>query len=200
MSARRIPRAGAALALLAAAALVGSSACQEKRQAAVARPRERVRIAAPAPERPLDPEFLMRGLLSLKKQLGSELQLLELQAVPFGVSLQLARDGKVVEYVYEESPDPAEPGKVFGPTQAGLVGQGELERNVFPLGEIDVDGISKSFDVARRSVDPDDGQVERVIVRRFFPFGEGVRARVYVYSPRMSGAIDTNPNGVPLRR
>jgi len=139
-------------------------------------------------------------VLSLKKQLGAELALLELQAVPFGVSIQLAKGGKVVEYTYEESRSRSEPGKVFGPFEAGLLGQGELERNLFPLGELDVHGIGKAFDVARRSVDPDDGVVERLLVRRFFPFGEGVRARIYVYSPRMPGSIDTNPNGIPLKR
>jgi hypothetical protein len=160
----------------------------------------RVQVAALAPDKPLEGEFLLRAILSLKKQLGADITLLELQAVPFGVSLQLAKADKILEYTYEESEDRAEPGKVFGPFEAGLLGQGELERNLFPLAELDLDGIGKAFDVARRSVDPDDGVVERLVVRRFLPFGDGVRARIYIYSPRMPGSIDTNPNGIPLKR
>lgn len=160
----------------------------------------RVLIAPRTPEKPLDGEFLLRAVLNLKKQLGAGLSVLELQAVPFGVSIQVAKDGKIVEYTYEESRSRSDPGKVFGPFEAALLGQGELERNLFPLGELDLDGIGKAFDVARRSIDPDDGVVERLVVRRFFPFGEGVRARIYVYSPRMPGSIDTNPNGIPLKR
>jgi hypothetical protein len=161
---------------------------------------EPVVIAPRAPIRPLDPDFLMRGVLSLKKQLGGDLHLLEVQAVPFGISLQLERSGKIVEYIYEESDNPADPGKVRGPLEAAVEGQGELERNLFRLDELDFDGLGKSFEVARKSVDPEDGKVERLVVRRFFPFGDGVRARVYVYSPRMPGSIDANPSGVPLLR
>jgi hypothetical protein len=159
-----------------------------------------IAIATVPPERSVEPEFLLRGILTLKKQLGADLKLLEVQAVPFGISIQLERSGKIVEYVYEERPDPSVPGAVRGPEEARIEGQGELERNLFSLSEVDFDGIGKSFEVARKSVDPEDGQVERLIVRRFFPFGDGVRARVFVYSPRMPGSIDTNPSGVPLRR
>lgn len=188
-----------AIGLVGLASSAASAGCKSEESPREAEP-ARVRIAARAPEKPLEGELLLRALLSFKKQLGAELSLLELQAVPFGVSIQVGKGGKVVEYTYEESKNRSEPGKIFGPFEAGLLGQGELDRNLFPLRELDLDGIGKAFEVARRSVDPDDGVVERLLVRRFFPFGEGVRARIYVYSPRMPGSIDTNPNGIPLKR
>jgi hypothetical protein len=188
--------------LLSAALSLGTSTwgCSKPEVVRPERTEEPIHIAPRAPARPLDPEFLLRGILGLKKQLGGDLRLLEVHAVPFAISLQLERGGKVLEYTYEESEKPSEQGKVRGPLEATVEGQGELERNLFQLAEIDFDGLGKSFEVARKSVDPEDGKVERLVIRRFFPFGEGVRARVYVYSPRMPGSIDTNPNGVPLRR
>lgn len=155
---------------------------------------------APMPKAPLEPEFLLRGTLALKKRLGDGAQLLELRAAPRALSLQTKVGEVIHEYVYLESDDPKIEGHVEGPRISPLLGQGALEDNLFSSGELDVIGIGKAFDVARRAVDPDDGVVERIVARRFLPFGEGVRVRIYVASPRMSGSIDTNPNGVPLRR
>lgn len=152
------------------------------------------------PKAPLEPEFLLRGTLALKKRLGDGAQLLELRAAPRAISLQTKVGEVIHEYVYLESDDPNVEGRVEGPHVSPLLGQGALEDNLFSSGELDIIGIGKAFDVARRAVDPEDGVVERIVARRFLPFGEGVRVRIYVASPRMSGSIDTNPNGVPLRR
>lgn len=155
---------------------------------------------APMPRTALDPEFMLRGMLALKKRMGDETNLLELRAVPRKLSVQVKVGDSIQEFVYVETEDPKTLGRIDGPRSSPLLGEGKIEDNLFPAREIDVVGIGKAFDVAKRAVDPDDGLVERVIVRRFLPFGEGVRARIYVASPRLPGSIDTNPNGVPLKR
>lgn len=152
------------------------------------------------PRSPLDPEFLLRGMLALKKRMGEGAELLELRAVPRALSLQTLAGQAVHEFVYIETDDPKVEGRIEGPKVSPLLGRGTLKDNLFPASEIDIVGIGKAFDVAKRAIDPDDGLVERVIIRRFLPFGEGVRARIYIASPRMSGSIDTNPSGVPLKR
>lgn len=154
----------------------------------------------PMPKAALEPEFLLRGTLALKKRLGEGAQLLELRATPRAISLQTKVGEVIHEYVYLESDDPKVQGHVEGPRISPLLGQGTIDDNLFSSSELDVIGIGKAFDVARRAVDPEDGVVERLVARRFLPFGEGVRVRIYVASPRMSGSIDTNTNGVPLRR
>lgn len=147
----------------------------------------------------LDADFLVRGVLTLKKSLGPEPQVLELRAMPRVIALQIERDGRIFEHRYEESEDPTEPAKLPPAEENPLVGQGDLSENIFPLNELNLNGIGRSFELARRAIDPSDGHVEKLIVRRYLPFGTSVRARIYVASPRMPGAIDTNSQGIPLK-
>jgi hypothetical protein len=90
-------------------------------------------------------------------------------------------------------------GKVDPPVQVPVYGKGDLAKNGFTAKDVDLQGIATSFSVALRAVDPTDGWVRELVVRRYFPFGNAVRARIFVESPRMSGSIDTNGNGIPLR-
>ncbi len=102
----------------------------------------------------------------------------------------------------ERETTPGQPpvGRVYGPVEVELRGQGQVAENLFQFSDVDLNAIARSFPTAQLAVDPDDGKVERLVVRRFLPFTEGLRARVFVYSPRMSGSIDTNENGIPLKR
>lgn len=155
---------------------------------------------AAQPPRPIDPEFVLRGLLTLKPQLGNLPRVLEIRAEGSTVSVQLGQAGHVREYVYQETGDQNRPHQIVGPTENPLVGEGDLDANLFPLADVDVAAIGRQFEMARKAVDPTDGQITRLIVRRNLPFGDAVRARIYVDSPRLPGSMDTNATGVPLRR
>lgn len=183
--------------------VLGALACRrvenEPKPDPEAGPEDPASLAA-MPDAPLDPEFLLRGMLALKKRMGDGAELLELRAVPRRLSVQTHSGSAVHEFIYLETEDPKVEGRISGPHVSPLLGQGTLEENLFPASDLDIIGIGKAFDVARKSIDPEDGVVERLIVRRFFPFGDGVRARIYVASPRMPGSVDTNPNGIPLKR
>jgi hypothetical protein len=91
-------------------------------------------------------------------------------------------------------------GRIFGPEPIPTRGQGEVKDNVFPLSEIDLPQMGKAFQVARLAIDPEDGKVSRLVIRRYLPFSSRVRARIFVESPRMGGSIDVNEKGVPLKR
>lgn len=166
---------------------------------------ESVRAEAARPPVPLSAAFLSRALSALDKSLAEDTEVLEIRASGRQLSVQLAQGEtkklEQVDYV-EREVTPGQPpvGRVYGPVAVELRGQGQVTDNLFQFSEVDLDAIARSFPTAQQAVDPDDGKVERLVVRRFLPFTEGLRARVYVYSPRMSGSIDTNENGVPLKR
>jgi hypothetical protein len=47
-------------------------------------------------------------------------------------------------------------------------------------------------------VDPQDGSVSLIVIRRNLPFSTDVRFRVFVNSPRQNGQLDANRFGHPL--
>jgi len=175
-------------------ALIG---CRESRPGPVVTPAQVDRLQA---DRPIDPEFVLRGLLTLKPQLGGSPRILEIRADGASVSVQLGQAGHVREFIYRETGDQKHPHQIVGPSESPLVGEGDLDANLFPLADVDIAGIGRQFEMARKAVDPTDGRVTRLIVRRNLPFGDAVRARIYVDSPRLPGSMDTNATGVPLRR
>lgn len=191
---------GLAVSLSALAALACARSSDERTRSEDPVLESKAESLAPMPGSALDPEFLLRGMLALKKRMGEGAELLELRAIPQALSIQVRAGEAIHEFVYLETDDPKVEGHIEGPRVSPLLGQGTLQDNLFPASDLDVIGIGRSFDVAKKAIDPDDGLVEKVIVRRFFPFGDGVRARIYVGSPRMPGSIDTNPTGVPLKR
>jgi hypothetical protein len=166
---------------------------------------EAARVEVTPPPVPLSAAFLTRALSALEKSLAEDTELLEIRASGRQFSIQIAQGEtkklEQIDYVEREMV-PGQPpvGRLYGPVPVELRGQGQVADNLFQFSEVDLDAIARSFPTAQLAVDPDDGKVERLVVRRFLPFTEGLRARVYVYSPRMSGSIDTNENGVPLKR
>lgn len=151
----------------------------------------------------LDGVRVAQAIDSLMPHLGPEPSLLELRANGAGVTLQVVRaetaPPQVVEFHYPFATDGGPDGSVEGPREVPLRGTGETQENAFPLGELDLAKITAAFSVARRAVDPADGRVRELIVRRMLPFHRSIRARIYVDSPRMSGSIDTNAGGTPLK-
>src|SRR5262249_11340544 len=82
--------------------------------------------------------------------------------------------------------------------KAELRGPGELATNLFALRDVALEKLPELATLAASAVDPQDGKVVRVLVRRQLPQTEAVRFRVYVESPRVSGQADFDANGTPL--
>jgi len=152
----------------------------------------------------LDGALLARALRALEPHVPKAMTLLEVRATPTSVEMQLIVDQGVTALRYRESPAPAgsqmgiPTGVVDPPVQVPVYGNGNLVENGFLPTEVDLGAIASAFPVAQKAVDPTDGWVRELVVRRFLPFGSSVRARIYVESPRMSGSIDTNGKGIPL--
>jgi hypothetical protein len=111
--------------------------------------------------------------------------------------------GSLVQLDYIERPGAqGQPpiGQIRGPLRIEVKGSGEVKDNLFPFSEVNLPAIARSFRIAVLAVDPEDGKVEKLVIRRNLPFGTRVRGRIYVQSPRMSGSIDINENGTPLKR
>lgn len=164
-------------------------------------------LAKPAlvPRQPLSPAFLARGLLALEKHLKGR-KMLEFRATVDRLSAQVKAGPTVeaiVQFDYVERPgEPGQPpvGNVFGPAPVPMKGKGDFEQNLFLYEEVKLLQMAKAFSLAVKAVDPLDGRVEKLIVRRNLPFGKRVRGRIYVASPRLPGSIDVNEKGVVLKR
>lgn len=167
------------------------------------------RMPRPSPgqkPQPVDRALVARALRALESKLPESATFLEIRVLPSQVELQLIADQSVTSLRYREqalpgAPQLAEPlGRVDPPVQVPVYGEGDLKENGFSASEVDLPAITNAFGTAIKAVDPTDGWVKEVVIRRYLPFGTAVRARIYVASPRMSGSIDTNGNGIPLRR
>src|SRR5690606_24547422 len=105
------------------------------------------------------------------------------------------KSGALIQLDYiERQAEPGQPpiGRIFGPQIVPILGQGKLEENLFPFSDIQLEKMGRSFKIASLAVDPKDGKVARLVVRRYLPFSEGIRGRIFVESPRMNGSIDVN--------
>ena len=152
----------------------------------------------------LDGALLTRALRAMEQHFPQPMTLLEVRATPTSVEMQLIVDQGVTALRYRETPTTPgaqlviPTGVVDPPMQVPVYGNGNLVENGFSPSEIDLAAIASAFPVAEKAVDPTDGWIRELVVRRFLPFGNAVRARIYVESPRMSGSIDTNGKGIPL--
>ncbi len=164
-----------------------------------------IEIAETDETHPVDKGLLARALRALEPELPQKVSLLEIRARPGVVELQLISNQAVTSLRYREAHPPdtqlsGPVGTVDPPVQVPVYGEGRLSENGFSPDEVDLQAIASAFPIAIKAVDPVDGWVRELVIRRFFPFGTAVRARIYVESPRMAGAIDTNGNGIPLRK
>lgn len=157
--------------------------------------------SASAPPAELDRVGVVRALDTMLPRLGDAPSLLELRATPAGLALQVIEkgSGRVVEYGCAFEADGQPSPLVTGPITLPMKGEGDLSENSFPLSDIDLGKITAAFPIAKKAVDPSDGAVRELVVRRYLPFSRGLRARIFVDSPRLSGSLDTNPNGLPIK-
>lgn len=151
----------------------------------------------------LEAAFVLRAARALDAHRDPKAPLIEVRASGRKLEMQWQNGDAVMAAAYEESPPltqlaPPEP-RIVGPGHVPVYGVGNLGDNAFPASELDLTKVVAAFDVAKKAVDPADGRVFELVARRNLPFGTAVRARIYVDSPRMSGSIDTNGSGVPLK-
>lgn len=161
------------------------------------------RAPLPPPPAALTPGFLVRATGALAGYLKPESALLEIRASGSVFSVQLQnqpprRDIVQVDYV-EFTRHGLRESRIYGPNIVPQLGQGKIEQNLFSFADINLPQMAKAFPVAKLAVDPESGEIEQLIVRRFLPFSTRVRARIFVRSPRIPGSIDTNEDGTPLK-
>ena len=145
----------------------------------------------------LEAEPLERALGALTTALRrgeAEVQVLELRATAESLVLQVAdptAPGRVLQWEYSE-------GEVKQPALVELRGDGKLDENLFPLESVYLKAIPRLCSIAIGHVDPQDGHVSRIVIRRNLPFSQDVRFRLFVDSPRRSRLLDANRFGHPL--
>jgi hypothetical protein len=88
-----------------------------------------------------------------------------------------------------------ESGVISGPVSVRLEGGGQLEHNLFPLSELDASAIPELVAQAALRVDPQNGKVTRIVVRRNLSMLSDVRLRVYVASPLLDSHVDATGEG-----
>jgi len=134
-------------------------------------------------------ERLGPALQALRAKAGGRLLRLEIRARELTLQVEDANTpGAVLELHYRD-------GKVSEPEHATLRGKGQLADNLFDVSELKLEAIPELLREAARRVDPENGTVDWVLVRRNLPDSEDVQLRVYVTSPRRSGYIDADGSG-----
>ena len=140
-------------------------------------------------------EPLERFLGGLATRVGSQARVLSLDLRAHRAIVQAEdrqKPGHVVEHELVNG--------AFGePRSAEVRGSGELEVNLFPLSEVALRRVPELVTRATTEVDPAQGKVTRVLVRRHLPKTDAVRFRVYVESPRVSGSVDFDQDGNTVR-
>lgn len=140
----------------------------------------------------LSQERLAPALAALEERAGGKLLRLELRASEIVMQAEdPSSAGNVVELHYRD-------GKVSEPEHASLRGKGQLADNLFALSDVKLDALPALTRAALQRVDPENGSVELVLVRRNLPDSDEVRVRVYVKSPRQSGYLDADRTLAPL--
>lgn len=147
----------------------------------------------------LEADSLDRGIAQLKRAVGgnntdSEISVLELRATPERLLLQAedpTHEGRVLQWEYTRA-------GVRGPIEVELRGNGDLKENLYSLDGVYLKAIPRLTSIAVSHVDPQDGRVTSIVIRRNLPFTQDVRFRVFVNSPRKNGQLDANRFGHPL--
>lgn len=138
-----------------------------------------------------------RFLPALKKvedRVGGDAQLLELRIAASEIRVQVQNRNlpkRIDEFRYEN-------GEIKGPFPVELKGSGVLSKNLFPLSKVHLDELPKLLKLAVQKVDPQDGKVERIVLRRNYPLSDDVRFRIFVESPRRKGYLDATEWGHPI--
>lgn len=155
-------------------------------------------IAAVVQPAPPGPSLYTRATLEkavddVLGKLGASTGILSIELFPDHARFQVeaATPGDVAEYDWRA-------GVVQGPSRIETRGKGSLQQNLFLLSSLELSNVPSLVEVARSRVDPDQGVVTRVLIRRNLPIDENVGIRVYVDSPLRSSHVDADAHGRPL--
>lgn len=189
-------RAIFALALSGVLAL--STGCEALAKKERLRPDETTRTGSASKAGPslLDAAAVNAAKLAIDDSLGPSVKALELRAYPDHWVLQAQdpeRSGRLFQLEYRD-------GRLGTPLEMTLRGSGDLEENLFLLGKVAFDKLPELAEKARQEVDPEDGVVDYVLIRRALPFERDVRLRVFVKSPRRDGYLDADQRGRPIEK
>ncbi len=174
--------------------LCSALGCRERRRG-TSQGRSDGVVAKPAatPVNLLSPGQLVRFREAVSRQWGAELRVLRVELAPARITLQLqpsATEG-AAEYSYTS-------GGFEGPFALALRGSGALEQNVFAFSAVEWENLPSLLELARTRVDAQQGQAERVLVRRNLPQDDSIGIRVYVKSPFRDGQVDADARGRPI--
>jgi succinyl-diaminopimelate desuccinylase len=189
----RIGGTVATLAFVAGAALTGAvtTGCAEGTRPGVSRS-DAVTSTTDAGPPLFEREPLTRFIGALTARVGEDARVLALDLRQHGATVQVAdATGSVVEHELTG-------GVLAEPRTAEVRGSGKLDTNLFPLSSVALDRIPELATRAANEIDPSEGKVTRILVRRHLPKNEAVRFRVYVDSPRLSGSVDFDQSGNQL--
>jgi len=134
---------------------------------------------------------LQRGLAALHKKLGKPIKALELLVYPDHLMLQVEspkQPDHVLQYEYRD-------GKVSDGVPVELQGSGKLSDNLYALDNIQLDAVPELARQAVQKVDPKNGRVSYLILKRNLPFDMDVQYRVFVKSPLRDGYVDADKSG-----
>lgn len=142
------------------------------------------------------PSLFGRGGLSpllaaLREKAGADPSLLRLELAQDQATVQVESAGglgQLVEYQWRA-------GALSTGTPIELRGKGNLSQNLFPLSALDLSALPTIVDAAVAKIDPENGKVSRVLIRRNLPQDESVGVRVYVESPLRSSHVDADARG-----
>ncbi len=146
-----------------------------------------------------EPSLLERARLApalkeLGRRFGDEARVLTVDVEPSRMLVQVEEPSgtsRIVQYEYRR-------GSFKGPENVQLRGSGNLADNLFTLGSIKLSVLPELLGAAVEKVDPQDGRVGRLVIRRNLPDSEDVRVRVFVKSPRRDGYLDADAEGRPV--
>lgn len=134
---------------------------------------------------------LQKGVVALHEKLGKPIKTLELLVFPDHLMLQVEdpeKPGRVLQYEYRS-------GKVSTGIPVELQGSGKLDDNLYNLDDINLDAVPELAREAVQKVDPKNGRVSYILLKRSLPFDADVQYRVFVKSPLRDGYVDADKSG-----
>jgi hypothetical protein len=153
-----------------------------------AAPQASVKVAP----RPLyRPAGIGKATAALKSRIGASVGVLSIEIFPHRLLIQVSSGGdEAVAYEWTTE-------QLRGPLPVELRGSGTLANNLFPFSTVDLSGVPELVRTAAARIDPEHGEVTRILIRRNLPVDDHVVMRAYVSSPIKSGQVDADASGRP---
>jgi succinyl-diaminopimelate desuccinylase len=136
---------------------------------------------------------IAKALSAIRERVGDSGSALAIEVFPDRLLIQVVNPARNAVLAYEWTSE-----QMRGPLPVELRGSGSLTSNIFPLSLVDLSSVPELARSARTRVDPEHGEVTRILVRKNLPFDDSVTMRAYVTSPIKSGHLDADASGRPL--